>query len=98
MRILRTAFVALLALLAIAPAVTAQEEPARRERATNPEPLRATNPEPKTDPKTDPQGVLRLLPADVTTEKTISIAGRPLAYKATAGTLTLYDQNGDRTA
>jgi carboxypeptidase C (cathepsin A) len=43
-------------------------------------------------------GVLRLLPPDATSEKEIDIGGRKLAYTATAGTLSLYDQNGERTA
>lgn len=43
-------------------------------------------------------GVLRLLPPDATREKEIEIGGRKLAYTTTAGTLSLYDQNGERTA
>ena len=48
-------------------------------------------------PSTAP-GVLRLLPADSVTEKTITAGNRPLAYTATAGTLALYDQPGERSA
>jgi carboxypeptidase C (cathepsin A) len=44
-------------------------------------------------------GVLRLLPADSTTEHSIDLAsGKNLAYTATAGTLALYDQSGEQTA
>jgi carboxypeptidase C (cathepsin A) len=43
-------------------------------------------------------GLLRLLPDDAVTDKTITIAGRALPYTATAGTLTLYDQTGERSA
>ena len=43
-------------------------------------------------------GVLRLLPPDSVTEHTINIAGGKLAYTATAGTLSLFDQSGERTA
>src|SRR5438128_1958547 len=43
-------------------------------------------------------GVLRLLPSDATSEKEIDVGGRKLAYTATAGTLSLYDQTGERTA
>ncbi|MCC6780361.1 MAG: carboxypeptidase [Hyphomicrobiales bacterium] len=43
-------------------------------------------------------GVLRLLPADAVTEHTLAINGRPLTYTATAGTLPLFDQNGERSA
>ena len=44
-------------------------------------------------------GVLRLLPADASSDKSITLAsGRALAYTATAGTLMLYDQNGEKSA
>ena len=43
-------------------------------------------------------GVLRLLPSDSVSEKEIEVGGRKIAYTATAGTLPLYDQNGERTA
>jgi carboxypeptidase C (cathepsin A) len=43
-------------------------------------------------------GVLRLLPADTVSEHTIEVAGRKLAYTATAGTLSLYKQTGERMA
>jgi carboxypeptidase C (cathepsin A) len=43
-------------------------------------------------------GVLDLLPADSTTTHTLQLAGHPLAYTATAGTLPLFDQEGHRSA
>jgi len=43
-------------------------------------------------------GVLSLLPADSVTEHTLDVAGVKLAYTATAGTLNLYDQSGERSA
>jgi carboxypeptidase C (cathepsin A) len=43
-------------------------------------------------------GVLRLLPGDSVTQHTIEIAGGKLDYTATAGTLSLYDQSGERSA
>jgi carboxypeptidase C (cathepsin A) len=43
-------------------------------------------------------GVLRLLPADAVSEKEIEVSGRKLAYTATAGTLSLYEQSGELTA
>jgi carboxypeptidase C (cathepsin A) len=43
-------------------------------------------------------GVLRLLPSDSVTEHTITIGGNKLEYTATAGTLSLYDQSGERSA
>jgi carboxypeptidase C (cathepsin A) len=46
-----------------------------------------------------PQGsVLRLLPPDAVSEKEMEVGGRKLAYTATAGTLSLYGQDGERTA
>lgn len=48
--------------------------------------------------RADTAGVLALLPPDSVTEHTATIDGRPLAYTATAGTLNLYGQTGDRTA
>ena len=87
MRKLRTVFVALFALLAAAPTVIAQDQPPpRREQPAKPE------------PSVDPRGVLRLLPSDVRSEKTITIDGRTIAYTVTAGTFSLYDQNGERVA
>jgi carboxypeptidase C (cathepsin A) len=43
-------------------------------------------------------GVLRLLPADAVSEKEIDVGGRKLAYTATAGTLSLYEQSGELSA
>jgi carboxypeptidase C (cathepsin A) len=43
-------------------------------------------------------GVLRLLPADAVTQHTVEITGGKLDYTATAGTLSLYDQSGERSA
>src|SRR5262249_9558627 len=42
--------------------------------------------------------VLRLLPADSVTEHALDIPGGKLAYTATAGTLSLFDQSGERSA
>jgi carboxypeptidase C (cathepsin A) len=44
------------------------------------------------------ESVLRLLPADSVTEHMLDIAGGKLAYTATAGTLSLFDQSGERSA
>src|SRR5258708_34429590 len=44
------------------------------------------------------ESVLRLLPADSVTEHSVDIPGGKLAYTATAGTLSLYDQSRERTA
>jgi carboxypeptidase C (cathepsin A) len=44
------------------------------------------------------ESVLRLLPADSVTQHSVDIPGGKLAYTATAGTLSLYDQSGERIA
>src|SRR6516162_1988311 len=44
------------------------------------------------------ESVLRLLPADSVTEHAVAIPGGTLVYTATAGTLSLFDQSGERSA
>src|SRR6185437_2798602 len=44
------------------------------------------------------KSVLRLLPADAVTEHAIDTSHGKIAYTATAGTLTFYDQSGDQSA
>jgi carboxypeptidase C (cathepsin A) len=44
------------------------------------------------------KGILRLLPADSVTDHAIDTAQGKLAYTATAGTLTFYDQSGEQSA
>src|SRR5437660_7407525 len=44
------------------------------------------------------ESVLRLLPADSVTEHAVAIPGGTLTYAATAGTLSLFDQSGERSA
>jgi carboxypeptidase C (cathepsin A) len=77
----------LLALLALAPAVAAQERPPRPERVTQSKPEEAHG-----------GGVLRLLPEDAVSDKEITAGGRKIAYSATAGTLALFDQSGEKSA
>jgi carboxypeptidase C (cathepsin A) len=43
-------------------------------------------------------GVLALLPGDAVTEQSIDVPGGKLAYTATAGTFSLFDQSGERSA
>src|SRR5262245_62351403 len=43
-------------------------------------------------------GVLALLPADSVTEHALDARGRKLTYTATAGTLPIFDQTGERKA
>jgi len=82
----RRLFALALALLVLAPPVLAQERPGRAP-ASQGEQQRPQGP-----------GVLSLLPADSITEHTLDAEGVKLAYTATAGTLNLYDQSGERTA
>src|SRR5689334_21838750 len=44
------------------------------------------------------EGVLRLLPSDVVTEHSIMTTAGKIDYTATAGTLSLFDQSGERSA
>src|SRR5499433_2804564 len=44
------------------------------------------------------ESVLRLLPADSVSEYAVAIPGGTLTYTATAGTLSLFDQSGERSA
>jgi len=43
-------------------------------------------------------GILSLLPADAVTEHSIDLPSGKLAYTATAGTFSLFDQSGERSA
>ena len=84
----------LLALLVAGAATvaTAQERPRRQPpQPTEQQPAEQRQGESR-------ESVLRLLPADSATEHTIDIPGGSLAYTATAGTLTLFDQSGERAA
>ena len=55
-------------------------------------------PYPSVPPAKIAPGVLSLLPADFVTEHTIDTSSGKLAYTATAGTFTLFDQSGERSA
>lgn len=44
------------------------------------------------------KGLLALIPADSITDHTITAGGRSLSYRATAGTLPIFDQTGERKA
>ena len=67
----------------------------------------AEHPKQQAEPKAIPfvelnkvtdKGALRLLPPDSVTRHPIETASGPIAYTATAGTLSLYDRSGERTA
>jgi carboxypeptidase C (cathepsin A) len=87
---LRRTLLPLVALLAFAPAVFAQEQPSHPERSAQPASDGAS--------QHSGQDVLRLLPPDAVSEKEVTVGGRKLVYTATAGTLSLFDQSGERSA
>ena len=91
----RKTLLSLLMLAFVAPFAAAQERGPRPERPQRQEQQR---PEAQNDNQREPQGVLRLLPGDSVSEKQITVGGRTLSYTATAGTLSLYDQTGERSA
>jgi carboxypeptidase C (cathepsin A) len=89
----RKTSIALLALLALTPAI-AVSDTVREEHGARPE--RAAPRQEET--QSSGPGVLRLLPPDAVSEKAATVNGRTIAYTATAGTLPLFEQNGERTA
>src|SRR5258705_6094896 len=69
------------------------------------EPARPRQPQAQTEHQAPEQregqsrdSVLRLLPADSVPQHSVDIPGGKLAYTATAGTLSLFDQSGERLA
>jgi carboxypeptidase C (cathepsin A) len=79
--------------LLLAPAGFAQEHQARPDR-----PERGERANPRGEQRPQGPGVLSLLPPDSVTEHTLEADGVKLAYTATAGTLNLYEQSGERSA
>jgi len=89
------AFQLLLALL-VADAATiarAQERPRRQPTQQTEQRPQEPGGERQSEPR---ESVLRLLPPDSVTEHSIDTPGGKLAYTATAGTLSLFDQSGER--
>ena len=85
-----------LALLTALPASTlAQDTPRVETAAPHHETSRQEQPRARSERK---GGILDLLPPDSVSEHTLSVDGGTLAYTATAGTLDLYDQSGQRSA
>ncbi len=80
-------------LLAGTTAVASAQEQPRRQPTTQNEQQR-----PEQRPGDTREGVLHLLPADSVTQHAVDIPGGKLAYTATAGTLSLFDQSGERAA
>ena len=91
-----TKFARLLLALSLAIAagtVSAQERP-HRAPPSQPAEQRATE-QRTAEPR---ESVLRLLPPDAVTEHSVELPTGTLAYTATAGTLSLFDQTGERAA
>ena len=82
----------LLALLIAAASANAQERPAHQGAQ------QSEQQQPEHRPSEARESVLRLLPADSVTEHSVDLPGGKLAYTATAGTLSLFDQSGERSA
>jgi carboxypeptidase C (cathepsin A) len=94
---LRRAFVAFM-VVAFAATAAAQERPGRNygERPPHQEQSEPGNPH---HGQENGPGVLSLLPADSVTQHSITLAnGNKLDYTATAGTFSLFDQTGSRSA
>jgi carboxypeptidase C (cathepsin A) len=94
MRLFHLSALILLALLSV-PLASAQD---RRTPQNHPERAQSASEAKPADNAAHGAGVLRLLPADAVSEKEITLGGRKIAYTATAGTLALFDQNGEKTA
>ncbi len=92
----RRALVAL-ALVVVAAAAFAQDRPGRGggERADRQEQRQQGGPGRQA---TNGPGVLSLLPGDAVTQHSIDLPGGKLDYTATAGTFSLFDQSGERSA
>jgi carboxypeptidase C (cathepsin A) len=83
-------------ILALGTAATAQEHHGRPDAERRQEQARPGAP---ARPEQAGPGVLSLLPGDSVTEHSIDVAGgEKLSYTATAGTLSLFDQSGERSA
>jgi carboxypeptidase C (cathepsin A) len=82
--------------LLLAPVALAQEHQDHPNRPDRAEHAERANPRGEQHPQGP--GVLSLLPPDSTTEHTLEADGVKLAYTATAGTLNLFEQSGERTA
>ena len=81
-------YITILLIAFVATAALAQEPPGRPAGEHN----RSDRPE------QNAPGVLSLLPGDAITEHSIDTAGGKLTYTATAGTFSLFDQSGERSA
>lgn len=75
----------------------APDHPGRAERVAGSGPANASSGGPGSAASNGP-GVLSLLPGDAVTEHSITLGSGRLDYTATAGTLSLFDQSGERSA
>jgi carboxypeptidase C (cathepsin A) len=91
---LRRVVVALM-LVAVAGAAAAQDRPGR---SGGDRPNRQEQNQQGADRGQSGPGVLSLLPGDAVSEHSIDTPGGKLAYTATAGTFSLFDQSGERSA
>ncbi len=73
----------------------AQAEQRPADESQPPQPKRGRQQQPKGQQQ---DSVLRLLPSDAVSERSIEVAGSRLTYTATAGTLPLFDPSGERSA
>jgi carboxypeptidase C (cathepsin A) len=94
MRFFHCAIPVLLALLVASPISLAQD---RQDRPGRPDRSAQAKP-PDEAQQQHGAGVLRLLPPDAVSDREITVGPRKIAYTATAGTLALFDQNGEKTA
>jgi carboxypeptidase C (cathepsin A) len=90
----------LLALLVAGAATlaSAQERPRRPAQQQSEQQQPSDQRQGEQQPSQARDGVLRLLPTDSVTEHSLETPGGKLAYTATAGTLSLFDQSGERSA
>ena len=84
--------------LLMSPAALGQEPQDHPSRPDRPDRAAGERANPRGEQHPQGPGVLALLPPDSTTEHTLEADGVKLAYTATAGTLNLYEQSGERTA
>jgi carboxypeptidase C (cathepsin A) len=87
-----------LALLLASPAFAQEHQDQRPEHQDRPDRAERANRPSSGAERPQGPGVLSLLPPDSVTEHTLDADGVKLAYAATAGTLNLYEQSGERTA
>jgi carboxypeptidase C (cathepsin A) len=76
----------------------AQEQPRRQGPAQRAEQQQAEQQRPEQQRAEPRESVLRLLPADALTEHAVDTPSGRITYRATAGTMSLFDQSGERSA